>query len=82
MLCHESLNREFKLADYLTVIKEPFKRQTLSKYRLSDHKLTVETGQFRNQWLETSESLLALSHIGQVGTEIYFLITCPNYVNV
>ena len=50
--CYNFLNREFQLAQYLTQIKHPIKRQTLTRYRLSDHKLAIETGRHKSEWLE------------------------------
>ena len=45
------LNRNYELADYLLSVRDVKQRQSLTKYRLSDHNLAVETGRHRKTWL-------------------------------
>ena len=80
--CYNLLNREFELAQYLTQIKDPLKRQTLTKYRLSDHKLAIETGRHKREWLERSKRICPHCESGEVETEIHFLTNCSKYKQI
>jgi transposase len=45
--CYLALNREYELADYLYSVSDTKQRQILTKYRLSDHQLAIETGRHK-----------------------------------
>ena len=67
---------DFKLEPYITKLN--FKnRQELSRLRLSDHKLKVESGQYTDPKppLEDRTCTFCLNSVG----EYHFLITCPMY---
>ncbi|XP_059398726.1 uncharacterized protein LOC132130888 [Carassius carassius] len=46
------LKTGYQLAPYLIKIKDYSKRKLLTKYRLSDHRLCVETGRHKHSWRE------------------------------
>ncbi len=47
MQCYLSLNREYSMAEYLFTVSDKKLRSTLTRYRLSGHKLMIETGRHR-----------------------------------
>ena len=55
--CYLTLNREYKLAEYLHTVRDLKQRRVLTKYRLSDHQLGQpdrserETGSVTTNWL-------------------------------
>ena len=45
--CYLALNRDYELAEYLSTVRDLKQRQILTRYRLSDHKLTIQTGRHK-----------------------------------
>ena len=45
------------MADYLTTVTDRTLRKTLTRYRLSEHSLVIETGRHRQTWLPREDSL-------------------------
>ena len=74
--CYLTLNREYKLAEYLLSVRDTKQRWILTKYRLSDHQLAVETGRYRQTWL------CAHCSTGDVETEMHFLVHCEKFSSV
>ena len=54
-------------------------RSGLSKFRLSNHRLTIETGRHGREKLEKEECLCPLCEIPAVEDEIHFLVRCQTY---
>ena len=80
--CYLALKREYILAEYLTTITEPKLRKTLTKYRISDHRLAVETGRHRQTWRPREDRQCSLCSQGEVETEIHFLLHCDAYKEI
>ena len=55
--CYLALNRQNMVADYLTTVTDRKLRKTLTRYRLSEHSLAIETGRHRQTWLPREDSL-------------------------
>ena len=72
--CYLALNREYKLAEYLHSVRDTKQRRILTKYRLSDHQLAIETGRYRQTWLPREERVCAHCSTGEVETEMHFLL--------
>jgi hypothetical protein len=51
-------------------------RQILTKYRLSDHNLAVETGRHRKTWLRREHRMCDHCQAEKVETEEHFLLHC------
>ena len=77
-----ALNRQYTVADYLTTVTDPKLRKTLTRYRLSDHSLAIETGRHRQTWLPREDRLCSLCSRGQVETELHFLLHCDRYKEI
>ena len=77
--CYLTLNREYKLAEYLHTVRDVKQRRILTKYRLSDHQLAVETGRLRQTWLPREERICAHCSTGEIETEIHFLLNCEKF---
>ena len=71
------LNR--KLADYLLSVRDVKQRQILTKYRLSDHNLAVETGRHRKTWLPREQRIRGHCQAEKVEIEEHFLLHCKKY---
>ena len=66
--------KDFKLENYLTEIKNANTRKTISKFRLSDHKLEIETGRYHIPKKATEQRLC--KSCGVTEDEIHCIITC------
>ena len=77
--CYLALNRQYMVADYLTTVTDRKLRKTLTRYRLSEHSLAIETGHHRQTWLPREYSLCSLCSRGEVETEQHFLLHCDKY---
>lgn len=76
------LKREYKPAEYLSCVKEHKLRKTLSRYRLSDHRLAVERGRHRQRWQPREQRLCSLCSQRELETEEHFLIHCDHYHSI
>ena len=47
MECYLALNREYRLAEYLSTVKDPKLRKALTRYRISDHSFAIREGKGR-----------------------------------
>ena len=68
------VKKDFKLENYLTEIKNANTRKTISKFRLSDHKLEIETGRYHIPKKATEQRLC--KSCGVTEDEIHCIITC------
>lgn len=55
MQCYLALNRQYTVANYLTMVTDQNLRKTLTKYRLSGHSLVIEKGRHRKTWFPVEE---------------------------
>ena len=64
------------MADYLSTVTDTKHRTTLTKYRLSEHSLAIETGRYKKSWLPKEERSCQLCKENKVETELHFLTEC------
>ncbi len=81
MQCYLSLKREYSMAEYLFTVSDKKLRSTLTRYRLSGHKLMIETGRHRQTWLPPEQRLCSHCDLNQIETELHFLTECPKYTD-
>ena len=65
------------LEDYLNVININIFRKTMSKFRVSNHNLRIESGRAEN--LTRERRICQMCHLNQVETELHFCLICPLY---
>ena len=68
--------KEIGLEKYLYDVKNPIVRAQVTKFRLSNHKLAIETGHHNTTPKELQFCLFCTNH---VETETHFLFYCPVY---
>ena len=73
------LKTKIGLEKYLVKITNPTTRVAVTKLRLSNHKLLIETGRYNKTPRELRLCPLCLK---SVETEIHFLVECPTYKNI
>ena len=76
MQCYLALKRQYSVADYLTTVTDTKHRTTLTKYRLCEHSLAIETGRYKKSWLPKEERFCQLCKEDKVETELHFLTEC------
>ncbi len=54
----------------------------MTRYRLSNHTLSIETGRYRQHWLPKESRICPYCTHGEVETEQHFLTSCPNYQHI
>ena len=69
------IKHEVGREDYLVQIKNPKQRQTLTKFRLSNHKLMIEIGRHMIPKLDKEQRICQICYAG-VEDEIHFLTKC------
>ena len=70
--------REEKCEDYLRQVTNILHRITLTKLRLSNHKLAIETGRYVRPYKKPKERICSICE-KDVQDEIHFSILCPGY---
>ncbi|KAI2642407.1 hypothetical protein H4Q32_030857 [Labeo rohita] len=77
-----SIKSDYKLAPYLSSIKNYGHRKLLTKYRLSEHILSVETGRHKQSW--RARELRLCSHCTEslIEDELHFLTECSKYKHI
>ncbi len=80
--CYLALNRDYTTADYLSTVKDRKLRRQMTRYRLSNHTLGIETGRYRQHWLPKESRICPYCTHGEVETEQHFLTSCPNYQHI
>ena len=68
----------FEMEQYLFVIKDFDKRRFLNKFRISSHKLKIETGRFTRP-LAPLEQRVCDHCLMTIDDEFHFLMQCPRY---
>ena len=79
MRTYRFIKQSWKLEDYLLKIENISDRTALSKFRLSNHSLTIEKG--RHQNLHLSDRTCPFCP-DEIENEFHFLIKCPTYTRL
>ncbi|CAB3992816.1 Hypothetical predicted protein [Paramuricea clavata] len=74
---YSTIKIDYEVEKYLSIIKDSNKRKTLTRFRLSNHSLQIETGRYHN--IAREERLCNLCHSGEVENESHLLLTCEAY---
>ena len=80
--CYLALERDYKLAEYLSTVRDRKQRQILTKYRLSDHQLAIETGRHKKSWQPKENRICGHCSTGEVETEMHFLLQCETFIDI
>ena len=76
-----SFKDHFETEKYLSVIKDFDKRRCFTKFRMSSHKLKIETGNFTRP-LAPLEQRICDHCLMTIEGEFYFLMQCPRYSHI
>ena len=74
---YKHIKTVFEMEHYLT--KLPYNlRIALSRLRISNHRLPIESGRYRRNYVPREERLCTKCNSGQIGDEYHFLLVCTN----
>ena len=79
---YSALKRDYTLAPYLTTIRDQTLRRVMTRYRLSEHSLAIETGRRRQNWVPREARLCSHCELSVVETELHFLTECSRYESI
>lgn len=80
--CYLTFNGGYQFAEYLLSLKNTKQRRILTKYRLTDHQLALETGRHRQTRLPREECTCSHCSRGEVDTDIHFILHCEKFSTV
>ena len=75
----KTFNKDFKFEKYIEIIQDRPLRITMTKSRISDHKLTIEKGRQSNE--KKVEALMQTCKTTAVESEEHLLLECNFYSN-
>ena len=77
--CYANFKTEFKLENYLLML--PAKsRRSLTKLRISNHNLAIETGRYTKPKTTPDERKCPFCYMNFIEDEYHFLLVCPFYI--
>ncbi len=74
-----TFKKEFGIENYLTTITNRKYRTFWTQFRISAHKLRIESGRYEK--LVANERICQLCQMNEVESELHFALKCPYYVN-
>ena len=77
---YSTFKKEYQLEKYLTVIRNTNQRRSLTRFRISNHKLMIECGRYHN--IPREERICKLCKSNEIENEEHFLISCDAYDNI
>ncbi len=57
---YRTIKSKYELKEYIQSVKDTKQRQILTKYKLSEHRLAIETGRHKNSWLPREQRVCSL----------------------
>ncbi len=79
---YRTIKSNYELEDYLQSVRDTKQRRILTKYRLSEHRLAIETGRHRKSWLPREQRVCVHCETGEIETETHFLLHCHKYISI
>jgi hypothetical protein len=65
------------MEEYFSLIDNPTTRKTFSQNRVSNHKLQIERGRYKN--VSREQRICKLCSTGEVENEYHLALSCPKY---
>ena len=82
--CDPMLHQESSGIRYLDDVESTYLRKTLIRFRVSSHRLEIETGRHNGRHNETpkEERICTYCNLRAIETDFYFWLVCPKYSNM
>ena len=76
---YESIKTNYQREEYLDTIRNYEQRRILTKFRISNHNLAIETGRHGKRKIESDQRLCIFCNSNEIETEDHMLLHCPCY---
>jgi len=76
---YELIKTNYETEDYLDTIRNFDQRRHLTKFRISNHKLAIETGRYGKQRIQANQRLCIFCNKNEIETEEHMLLKCSLY---
>ena len=74
---YNSMKKDYKIEKYLYLIKNFTQRKTFTQFRISNHKLEIENGRYKN--IPRDQRSCEYCDSSEVEEEYHFALQCQNY---
>lgn len=76
---YKLVKKDYEAEDYLTLIRDFDERKTFTKFRVSNHKLAIETGRYGKQSTQRNQRLCVYCDLNEIENEEHMFKYCPLY---
>ena len=76
---YKLIKTEYRIDNYLETIRNYEQRKLMTKFRICNHQLAVETGRYGKQKTQINERLCNYCNTSETETEEHMLLHCPRY---
>ena len=76
---YDLIKTNYQIEEYLDTIRDYEQRRLFTKFRISNHKLAIETGRYGKQKIQADQRLCIFCNNNETETEEHMLLHCPCY---
>ena len=80
LVLYRRYKKDMKIEKYLSSISNKKYKIALSKFRLSSHSLSIETGRYAD--ISVDERICNFCNMRKIEDEFHFLLVCPHYTDL
>jgi len=74
---YQSFKEKYEVENYLDIIRNFDQRRQFTKFRISNHKLAIETGRYGKPKIQVDQRLCIFCNHKEIETEKHMLLKCP-----
>ena len=76
---YKLIKTDYEEENYLSQLRNFEERKTFTKFRISNHKLAIETGRYRKQNMQRNQRLCVFCNLKETESEKHMFTHCPLY---
>jgi len=76
---YKHLKSTFGYEEYLNIVSSSYYRKSITRLRLSSHRLRIESGRYGRNRIDRAERVCQVCGNGEVEDEFHFLLVCDKY---
>mgnify|MGYP002804388675 FL=1 len=77
---YNNIKKDYKLEKYLNLVKNFTQRKMFTQFRISNHKLEIENGRYKN--IPRGKRLCEYCDSNEIEDEYHFVLKCQNYKTI